>query len=272
MGFDGVLADEEAAGDLAVAEALSDEAEDFELARGDAEGVELGLIEGEGGWRIGGDEDFAEHDLLAGFGELDAEPDAEDDKDDSDDGAIDFEGVLDDEELVLEPAENGDEDAADEAEDEDVAEDAALHLCWVDFTAVANARANLSSSAPWVLAVVLAVAFLVLPLPFRLSSPKGPATAIAFFLLVIERCEGPLYFALAVFLHPSRPAKYFSSNYAQKSHVKPPNHLSPWNQTTSAWHVYPLQPATIKSGSKIEPKLNTTFFLISNQDFRGTAS
>ncbi len=120
MGLDGVLADEEAGGDFAVAEALSDEVEDFELAGGDAEGIELDLVEGEGGRRGwfggGGDEDFAEDDFLAGFGELDAEPDAEDDEDDSDDGAIDFEGVLDDEELVLGPAEDGDEDAADEAE------------------------------------------------------------------------------------------------------------------------------------------------------------
>src|SRR5271154_3301025 len=89
---------------------LSDEGEDFEFAGGDAEGIELGLVEGEGGRRIGGDEDFAEDDFLAGFGELDAE----DDEDDGDDGAIDFEGVLDDEELVLGPAEDGDEDAADE--------------------------------------------------------------------------------------------------------------------------------------------------------------
>ena len=42
VGFNGVLADEQAAGDFAVAEALSDEAEDFELARGDAKGLELG--------------------------------------------------------------------------------------------------------------------------------------------------------------------------------------------------------------------------------------
>ena len=53
MGFDGVLADEEAVGDLAVAEALSDEGEDFELSGGDAEGVELDLVEGEGGRRAG---------------------------------------------------------------------------------------------------------------------------------------------------------------------------------------------------------------------------
>ena len=90
------------------------------------------------GWRVQGDQDFAEDDFLAGFGELDAEPDAEDDEDDGDDGSIDFEGVLDDEELVLGPAEDGDEDAADEAEDKDVA----LHGCWVDFTAVTDAEAK----------------------------------------------------------------------------------------------------------------------------------
>jgi len=114
VGFNGVLADEEAVGDFAVAEALSDEAENFELARGDTERVELGLVEGEGGRHIGGDE-VAEDNFLAGFGELDTEPDAEDDEDDGDDGAIDFEGVLDGEELVLGPAEDGDEDAPDEA-------------------------------------------------------------------------------------------------------------------------------------------------------------
>ena len=100
------------------------------------------MVEGEGGWGFGGDEDFAEDDFLARFGELDAEPDAEGDEDDGDDGAVDFEGVLDDEELVLGPAEDGDEDAADEAEEEDVAEDGALHGCWVDFTAVADVRAK----------------------------------------------------------------------------------------------------------------------------------
>ena len=99
MGLDGVLADEEAIGDLAVAETLGDEGEDFELARGDAEGVELGLVEGEG---FGGDS--FDDDRLAGFGELDAEPDAEAGEEDGDECAVDLEGVLDDEELVLGPA------------------------------------------------------------------------------------------------------------------------------------------------------------------------
>ncbi len=123
MGFDGILADEKPTGDLAVAKALSDEAEDFELAQGDAESVELGLIESEG---FGGDGDLLQDDRFAGFGELDAEPDAEAGEEDGDKGAIDFKGVLDDEKLVLRPAEDGDEDAADKAENEDVA----LHVCW----------------------------------------------------------------------------------------------------------------------------------------------
>ena len=135
MGFDGVFADEEAGGDFAVAESLGDEGEDFELARGDAEGVELGSVEGEGGGGIRGDEDFAEDDFLARFGELDAQPDAEAGEDDGDESGVDLEGVLDDEELVLGPAEDGDEDAADEAEEQYVAEEGALHGCRKDFTA-----------------------------------------------------------------------------------------------------------------------------------------
>ena len=118
--FYGVLAYEEPLGNLTVAKALGDEGEDFELAGSDAERVELGLVEGEGswrGWNLGGDEDFAEDDCFAGLGELDAEPDAEAGKDDGDESGVDLEGVLDDEELVLGPAEDGDEDAADETED-----------------------------------------------------------------------------------------------------------------------------------------------------------
>jgi hypothetical protein len=147
VGFDGVLTDEEAVGDLAVAETLSDEAEDFELTRRNAEGVKLGLVEGEGEWRIGGDKDFAEDDFLAGFGELDTEPDAEGDEDDSDNGAIDLERMLDDEKLVFGPAEDGDENAADETENHDMAEGMALHGCWVDFTAVVDNRANAALAA-----------------------------------------------------------------------------------------------------------------------------
>src|SRR5580700_4502249 len=44
VGLDRVLADEEAGGDLAIAEALGDEDQDLELARRDPEGVEARLI------------------------------------------------------------------------------------------------------------------------------------------------------------------------------------------------------------------------------------
>ena len=53
--------------------------------------------------------------------ELVAEPDADDGEEDGDEGAVDLEGVFDDEEAVLDPLECGDEDAADQADDEDVA-------------------------------------------------------------------------------------------------------------------------------------------------------
>jgi hypothetical protein len=45
VGFDSVFADEEFVGDLAVAEALRDQLEDFQLARGDAEIFQSLLVE-----------------------------------------------------------------------------------------------------------------------------------------------------------------------------------------------------------------------------------
>jgi hypothetical protein len=105
VGFDGVFADKEAGGDLAVAEALRDERKNFELARRDPKRVELGLVQSEGGcWRFGRDEDFAENDCFAGLRQLDAQPDPEAGEEDGDEGAIDLKGVLDDKELVLGPA------------------------------------------------------------------------------------------------------------------------------------------------------------------------
>ena len=50
VGFDGVFGDEEVGGDLAIAEAVGNEGEDFELAGGDAEGL---LLEGVGGEGFG---------------------------------------------------------------------------------------------------------------------------------------------------------------------------------------------------------------------------
>lgn len=131
MGFDGVFGDEELGGDLAVAEAAGDEVEDLELAWGDAEGLLAGGVGGEGWGVFGGrcgDEDFFDDDsfadglagLLAAAGDAEAEPDAEGGEEEGDEGAVELDGVLDDEEAVLGVLEDSDEETADDAEEEDV--------------------------------------------------------------------------------------------------------------------------------------------------------
>ena len=123
MGFYGVFADEEAGGNLAIAEAGGDEAEDFQFARGDAELGEAGFVGDEG---IGSVRwDFAEDGRRLFSGEGQAEPDAERGEYGCDEGAIDFDGMLDDEEAVLGDFQDEDKYTAAEAVEEDVAEGAA---------------------------------------------------------------------------------------------------------------------------------------------------
>jgi hypothetical protein len=54
-------------------------------------------------------------------------------------------------------------------------------------------------------------------------------------------------------------AKIISSNSAQKSHVKPQNHLNLTRSTTSTWHVYPHQSGTIKLDSKTTEDVPSRF-------------
>jgi len=72
-----------------------------------------------------GDKHFPHHDRLAdGFAtarDAEAEPDAEGREEDGDERAVELDGVLDDDEAVFGVLEGGDEEAADETEDEDVA-------------------------------------------------------------------------------------------------------------------------------------------------------
>jgi hypothetical protein len=132
--FDGVFGDEELCGDLAIAEAAGDQGEDFELARRDAEGLLAGCVGGkrdrvgnERGFR--GDKHFLHYnrfpdcfpDRFAAACDAEAEPDAEGREEDGDERAVELDGVLDDDEAVFGVLEGGDEEAADEAEDEDVA-------------------------------------------------------------------------------------------------------------------------------------------------------
>ena len=140
MGLDRILADEQPLCDLTVAETLSNEAQNLKLARCNAKGVKLSLIEGEGDCCISRDDNLAKDDLLARFRELDPKPDAERGEEYGDQSPIDLERVLDHQELVLGPPKDNDENAADEAENQNVAEEGTLHLCWVDSTVAAYAR------------------------------------------------------------------------------------------------------------------------------------
>ena len=73
----------------------------------------------------GGGKHFPHHDRFAdGFAtarDAEAEPDAERRKEDSNEGTVQLERVLDDDETVLGVLERGDENAADETEDQNVA-------------------------------------------------------------------------------------------------------------------------------------------------------
>src|SRR5687767_1131243 len=125
----GILADEEALGDLAVAEPGGHGFEDLELARRDAELGEPGLVPPERAVDRNGDAHLDGHLYLNGHlahdyrlaraGELEAEPDPEAREDQRDDAAVDLEGVLEDEVPVLHQLEDGDQNAAKETVDED---------------------------------------------------------------------------------------------------------------------------------------------------------
>jgi len=72
-----------------------------------------------GGWSR--DEDFSDHDCLPPARDAEAEPDTECSEEDSDEGAVELDRVLNDYEAVFSVLEGGDEEAADQTEDEDVA-------------------------------------------------------------------------------------------------------------------------------------------------------
>ena len=127
MCLDGVFRNEKLRGDLAIAQAAGDQGENFELACRDAESLLAGSIRSEGfeGGGFCGDRHFLHHDRFAdGFApsrDAEAEPDAEGCEEDGDERAVEFDRVLDDDEAVFGVLEAGDEEAADETEDEDVA-------------------------------------------------------------------------------------------------------------------------------------------------------
>ncbi len=98
----------------------------FELACGDAEGLLVDRIGSEGleGGGFCRDKHLSHHGFVGGFApacDAQPEPDAEGREEDGDERDVDLDGVLDDDEAVFGVLEDGDEETADEAENEDVA-------------------------------------------------------------------------------------------------------------------------------------------------------
>ena len=132
MRLDGVFRNEKLLGDLAIAEALGDKGENLEFPRRDAEGLLVRHI-GSKGLEVGGfrrNEHFLHHDRFTdGFAtarDAETKPDTEGSEQNGDKGSVELDGVLDDDEAVFGVLEGGDEKAADETEDKDMA----LHA-WV---------------------------------------------------------------------------------------------------------------------------------------------
>ncbi len=133
VSFDSVFADEEFVGDLAIAETLRDQLQDFQLASGDTEVFQSLLVEGE---RLcNGHRNFLndEHFLL--FSQFQPEPDTETGEKGGDDPAIDLERVLDNQKAKLDQPEHDDQNPAAQAIDERMYERLSVHVK-SDFTTI----------------------------------------------------------------------------------------------------------------------------------------
>ena len=112
VGLYRVLGHEELSCDLAIAEAASNEGQDFKFADGYPKPLLLGCIWSERrGWL--GDEvcraaDSSQYSLLPSARDAQTEPDAKGGKEDGDEGAVQLDRVLDDDEAVFGVLQNGD--------------------------------------------------------------------------------------------------------------------------------------------------------------------
>lgn len=137
MRLDRVFGDEELRSDLAVTEPTRDQGQDLKFPLGDPKGLLLRPI---GRERCGGldprrndnllDDHRLAHDL-ASARQPQSEPDAKGGEGDGDKRSVNFYGMLDDDEAVLNVLERGDENSADDAEDEGVT----LHPSSIENTA-----------------------------------------------------------------------------------------------------------------------------------------
>src|SRR5688500_12326100 len=116
-----IFADEEAPGDLTVAESRCDQLEDFELTRRDAQLGETRVVPHE----RPGDGHLTYDDLRLPPLDRQPEPDAGAGKQRRKEDGVNRHGVLDDQEAVLRDLEDGEQGAAGDAEEDDLANRAA---------------------------------------------------------------------------------------------------------------------------------------------------
>src|SRR5271167_2780353 len=119
MGLHRALAHKKLLGDFAVAQALGDQFKDLKLAASDMEVLTFSFVRDERS--LGSDGDLPHNNCLAFCCQLEAKPDAKNGKGRGDQSAVDFDGMFDDQELILAPPEQSNQDSTDQPVHEDVA-------------------------------------------------------------------------------------------------------------------------------------------------------
>jgi hypothetical protein len=119
MGLHSALAHKKLPGDFAVAQALGDQFKDLKLTASDMEVLTFSFVRDERS--LGRDGDLPHNNCLAFCCQLEAKPDAKNGKGRGDQSPIDFDGMFDDQELILGPLEQGNQDSTDQPVHEDVA-------------------------------------------------------------------------------------------------------------------------------------------------------
>jgi hypothetical protein len=113
------LAHKKLLGDFAVTQALGDQFKDLKLTASDMEVLTFSFVKDER--PLGRDADLPHNNCLAFCCQLKAKPDAKNGKGRGDQSAVDFDGMLDNQELILAPPEQSNQDPADQPVHEDVA-------------------------------------------------------------------------------------------------------------------------------------------------------
>src|SRR5258707_5528846 len=113
MRLDGVFADKEFFGDLTIAQAVGNQLEDLQLATGNAKLGQSLLVQSKELRR----RHLPNDDRFLVFGEFESQPDTQHGEKQRDQSAIDFDGVLNDQEAILDQLQDDDQSAAAETVD-----------------------------------------------------------------------------------------------------------------------------------------------------------